>query len=499
VRALSELKASQVCLAALDGADDKVKPGALRALYGYYDQTVVDGLISRLPNAKGENRRGILNALCRLFNQDAPYTDPHMWWNTRPDTTGPVYQPVRWDASEKIEGELKKALAASSDDDARWLVQRMYATKVNFPGLIELMLAKAGNDTVAKLNAIQEMFGPDQSLHKEALTALHAIASNDKEAPELRAKALRFLQRASAKDAGFAAAIDTFAQLAGHDLPNPALTSAYEDFTRDAKNARTLGAYEQLSLGSDSAKRTLAQTVLVNMATSSLVKGKDKENAEKAVQKSWGQPETAASLLGVIARTKAKGFADQVQSHLKDPNNAVAEAALFAYQSLGLKDSGAPTKLIGQMTYDEVFAAVQKGGDAVQGRDMFLRAGCIACHTTSPDEPPKGPILSAVAKMYDRAALTESILKPSAKIAQGFETAWFKTKKGDLMEGFVTREGGDSVDVRNIAGQTTTLERADIVERGHRPQSMMPEGLLNGFTPADMANLLSYLESLKAK
>jgi putative heme-binding domain-containing protein len=129
---------------------------------------------------------------------------------------------------------------------------------------------------------------------------------------------------------------------------------------------------------------------------------------------------------------------------------------------------------------------------------MFLRAGCIACHTAGADEPPKGPVLSAAAKIYDRAALTEAILKPNAKIAQGFESVWMKTKKGEQIEGFVTREGGDSVDVRNIAGQIVTLEKGDIAERGKRETSIMPEGLLNAFGPADLANLLAYLESLKA-
>ena len=55
------------------------------------------------------------------------------------------------------------------------------------------------------------------------------------------------------------------------------------------------------------------------------------------------------------------------------------------------------------------------------------------------------------------------------------------------------------MDVRNIAGQTVTIEKGDITERGKSEQSMMPEGLLNGFTPADLANLLAFLESLKGK
>ena len=36
----------------------------------------------------------------RLANQDEPYTDPKVWWGTRPDTSGPVYKPMRWTESD---------------------------------------------------------------------------------------------------------------------------------------------------------------------------------------------------------------------------------------------------------------------------------------------------------------------------------------------------------------------------------------------------------------
>ena len=307
------------------------------------------------------------------------------------------------------------------------------------------------------------------------------------------------MQKAAERSQALDATVAAFAPLAAHDPGQPALTAAFEDFTRDGKNARHFDVWKRLAGGTDAPKRALAQTIIVNLATSNLVKGKDKESAEKALAGSWQQPEAAASLLGVIARTKAKGLADDVRSRLKDPNNAVAEAALFAFQALGLNDTNAPAQQIAQMKYADVFAAVQKGGDALQGKEIYLRSGCIACHTIGADEPPKGPILSAVAKIYDRAALTESILKPNAKMAQGFESAWIKTRKGEQVEGFVTREGADSVDVRNIVGQTVTVEKGDIAERGHRPQSMMPEGLLNAFTPAELAHLLAYIESLRGK
>jgi putative heme-binding domain-containing protein len=494
-RALRELKATQVCLGALDSSDEKVKPGALRALYGIYDPAVVDGLLSRLPGAKGELRRGILNALCRLANQDAPYESPSVWWSTRPDTSGPVYQPIAWSETDKISAALKTGLDASNEDDAKWLVQRMYACKVAFPGLVELMLAKAGSDTPAKLTAIEGMIRNDNSMPPEAIAALQSVTGDDKQAPDLRARALRIFQKCAENGSVFPGAMTAFAPLAGHDLGDAKLTSAFEDFSRDGKNGKWVGDYAKALAGDDAPKRQLAAIVLVNLSTGRVGKEQDREAAKKAVDKGFAKPESAAALLTAIARTGAKPLAEQVKANLNNPNNTVAEAALFAFQKLGLSDTAA--KQIGTMKYEEVFAAVQKGGDAKAGQEMFLRAGCIACHTIGADEPPKGPVLSAVAKIYDRATLTESILKPSAKIAQGFESTFFKTKKGEQIEGFVTREGGDSVDVRNIAGQTVTIEKGDVTERGTRPQSMMPEGLLNAFTPAELSNLLAWLESLK--
>lgn len=497
VRALSELKATQVLLGALDSSDEKVKPGALRSLYAIYSPEVVDGLIARLKGAQGEARRGLLNALCRLANQDAPYEDPKVWWGTRPDTSGPVYQPITWSETEKITGALKSALDSSNEEDAKWLVARMYATKVNFPGLVELMLQKAGNDTPAKLTAIEGMVRADNSLPKEGVAALLTIATNDKEAPELRVRALRVFQRCADNGSVFPGAMDAFAPLAGHDIPDAKIKGVFEDFTRGSVNGKWVGDYAKALSGTDVQKRFLGATVLVNLSTGKVGRENERENAKKAVEKGWAKPESAAALLTAIARTGAKPLADKVKEHLNNPNNAVAESALFAYQKLGLKEESKPSKTIGEMKYEEVFAAVQKGGDAKAGQDLYLRAGCIACHTVQADEPPKGPILSAVAKIYDRAALTESILKPNAKMAQGFESTWIKTKKGEQLEGFVTREGGDNLDLRNIAGQTVLVEKADIAERGHREQSMMPEGLMNAFTPAELANLLAWMESLK--
>jgi len=119
VQALRWLKASDVCLEALDSSDAKLQPGALRVLQALYEPAVVDGLLRRLPAKNAELHRGITRTLCRLDIKEAPYTDPHMWWGTRPDTSGPIYKPERWDQSDRIEDTLKKELESAQGADAQ--------------------------------------------------------------------------------------------------------------------------------------------------------------------------------------------------------------------------------------------------------------------------------------------------------------------------------------------------------------------------------------------
>ena len=123
--------------------------------------------------------------------------------------------------------------------------------------------------------------------------------------------------------------------------------------------------------------------------------------------------------------------------------------------------------------------------------------GVRPCHTISKTEPLKGPFLGDIANRYSRAELTESILKPSARLAQGFETQKFALTSGQVVEGFVVRESGDEVELRNAAGDATVVPKADIDERGASDISVMPTGLADPLSVPDLASILAYLESLK--
>jgi putative heme-binding domain-containing protein len=195
-----------------------------------------------------------------------------------------------------------------------------------------------------------------------------------------------------------------------------------------------------------------------------------------------------------------------VKPHLADTNPAVKSAAEFAAAQLGLNTpAGGPTTrpavenkvLLATLTYEQSRdAALKLEGDAKLGAQLFLTQGCVACHTVSKSEPPKGPYLGDVAKRYNRGELIESILKPNEKIAQGFTSHYFIKKNRERIDGFVVREAGDETEVRGAAGTSVVIKTADVARTGTLPTSIMPEGLAANLTPEEFASLLSYLGSL---
>jgi putative heme-binding domain-containing protein len=505
VSALGTLRAADACFAALDGADQTLHTGALRVLQSLHEPAVADGLIQRLATNNPGLHRGIFNALARLDTKEAAYTDPKMWWGTRPDTSGPVYKPERWASSDAIEAALKRALEAAEGGEAQLMVTALLRTKVSFPGFSELMLAKAGRDAASRLDVITPLVSPKAPAPAALLDAVKTIAASGTEAVDARVRAARLL--VSLYDKNTDAVTDAFVALSAGELPAP-LATVWNEFVRDSRHARRAAAFSGFVRDADPAKRRLGAAVLVNLVASPLGNrgggggggGKRGGGQRPTLDSLWNEPLATAALLRAIGDAGAKQFAPQIRERLTNKDPEVAAAAKAAFAQLHLDEAGIAAKKISELPYADVLAqASAPGGDAKHGQELFTQRACIVCHTISPNDPPKGPMLGGIAQRYSRAELIESILKPSAKIAQGFESQAITMRKGQVVEGFVVREGGDSVEVRNIAGVTTVLDKADIASRERRETSIMPEGLVADLTVADLMALLAYLESTPGK
>jgi putative heme-binding domain-containing protein len=152
---------------------------------------------------------------------------------------------------------------------------------------------------------------------------------------------------------------------------------------------------------------------------------------------------------------------------------------------------------IGNMAFEVVAERIRAAsGDAERGKALFTSQSCSSCHTDADGQTPKGPHLVDIGRRYNQQELVESILKPSEKIAQGFDTYAFVTTEGEVVTGFVVLESSDAVRIRQQTGVERELAIKAIDLRNKQDQSMMPQGVIGNLTVEQFADLLAYLQSL---
>ncbi len=153
---------------------------------------------------------------------------------------------------------------------------------------------------------------------------------------------------------------------------------------------------------------------------------------------------------------------------------------------------------IGNMSFETASTqTLAASGDAAKGEAIFKSQACLACHTIADGQTPKGPHLFEIGKRYKPAELVESVLKPSLKLAQGYETYQFQMASGKIHQGFVVSERADATVVRESDGSRRELKKAEIEERVMQKTSAMPEGLVSNLTPEQLADVIAFLQSLK--
>ena len=204
-----------------------------------------------------------------------------------------------------------------------------------------------------------------------------------------------------------------------------------------------------------------------------------------------GDAETATFLRGELARRRVRLEGLPADSATDRPKAEEEVRVVIAKADPKNPDQ------IGNMSYEAAARrASRRTGDAERGKGLFAAQSCRACHTDADGQTPKGPHLVDIGKRYSPAELVESILKPSAKIAQGYEAYSFAMADGRVFTGFVVSEGASAVQVRESSGALRELKRSDIEERRRQEPSAMPEGIAANLTPEQLADLVAYLRSL---
>ena len=156
---------------------------------------------------------------------------------------------------------------------------------------------------------------------------------------------------------------------------------------------------------------------------------------------------------------------------------------------------------VGGFDPDKFKSAAMKGqGKPDKGKALFFDLkglACSKCHVVGGQGGAIGPELSGIGARYPREELITSVLYPSARIFSGYETVVVATADGRVLNGLVKTDNADGLEIQDAEGKKTHVPKADIEDRKNSDVSLMPNGIVEGITPQDFADLIAYLETLK--
>jgi putative heme-binding domain-containing protein len=140
-------------------------------------------------------------------------------------------------------------------------------------------------------------------------------------------------------------------------------------------------------------------------------------------------------------------------------------------------------------------AKASQPGDAANGHKL-MEATCMICHQVSGAGQAIGPDLSGAGAM-GIDALLHNILLPNEQLESGYYRHDVTLKDGTFVSGFLASENKNQLVLRQIGADDRVIPRGQIVSHEVSKRSLMPEGLIDGFTDQQVADLFAYLMTLK--
>ncbi len=404
-------------------------------------------------------------------------------WNT------PAGRDILWRLrSGKTAAYLAKILedpAVASGEKARFL--RAFDFLPTSPSKLSALIELAGNGSSAEVirEALLRLKG---SSGPELATVIQAALTKSRGTSQFVQLARDFGAAGQA-----AALLDTAVAIANDPAANDAIQLLYQDAEADKIiDAALTGPHAAgvvAVLGSSGTARGLTRlgTLLSNTQASL-------ELRQQAVR-AFSRSQTGATALLKLAK----------DGHLPAELAAAAASALRLVQYPTLTSDidalfPAPAALGGK-TLPAIPELAKISGDVAQGRAVFERpeSSCITCHRIGKLGVDVAPPLDAIGAKLTKEQLLDSIINPNASLSMGFETTQLALKDGGTGFGIVRSETADELILALPGGTTQKFRKADVTKREKLTTSLMPNGLSQVLSQAELVNLVEYLSSLKAK
>ncbi|QEH35651.1 Cytochrome c [Aquisphaera giovannonii] len=200
-----------------------------------------------------------------------------------------------------------------------------------------------------------------------------------------------------------------------------------------------------------------------------------------------GSPALAGRLVEAVASKRLE--ASEIDPGTRDALRRLADPALAKRLAGVFPAAGADRRAV----LERYAPALSAGSpDPARGRELFAK-NCQTCHTRGGGAK-VGPDLLSVAGRPP-ADLMVAILDPSREVAPDGVAVVVATARGDTLTGLLVEETPSSLRLRRAEGLEDVIPRADVEALRSTGRSLMPDGLEQNLTPADLADLIAYLKS----
>ena len=142
-------------------------------------------------------------------------------------------------------------------------------------------------------------------------------------------------------------------------------------------------------------------------------------------------------------------------------------------------------------------ADVRSQGDPERGERIFRRAAlaCTKCHSISGAGGQVGPDLVSIGASAQVDYLVESLLDPNKAVKENYNALLVTTVDGRALTGIKIRETEQVLVLRNAEDREVTIPKGD-VDEALPGKSLMPAGLVESLTRAELVDLVRFLSEL---
>ena len=516
----------QQYLKVFKSADLKTQKALTYGLKNIHNPEMIKALIAELTSEglKEESRLMVLDILARLSHKEGKWDLKH-WWGTRPFDDGPYYKGVKWEMSDAIVKAIEKSFPKFSQASQLKVLDLVSKNMIEpstlkLEGVDTLFSALEASEPnsqhikVLKTTAMDE--ARDWDVRAKAARKLIAFESwQDPKAVTYKGKGKKRKEIVNDKlvkksqvmrKLAIPALLEVLAQWE-KELPSLKAKTSSRDlveatiqdyWTAPVKMKKDLPVLADIANKVSDQAATLAWKKIMYAYFRTL--GEKVVDAQKIVEGKIGEHNAGYYQAVADMYLLDEIFVKRAKENLNWDHEGTRKAAKAVLDMHERRKSYAKSPMLAAAGLEKAKEhALKNKGDAILGKALFNKQGCIACHAVNNAAIQKGPFMGTAGSQFTREFLIDSVLNPAAAIAQGFPTYQITPKpgKGNQAFGFLVDEDNTNYILMNSAGFYQKVVKEFQAKKEIVGGSMMPPGLVFTLNLHEFTSLIEYLSSMK--